>query len=231
MAALVNLCRSLQTPSAFINALPTLRSAILGVKCVGDLGAVFDANNQRCTLDALWIANLRRITTISLLETNAVSVCAFVLPCGASLPLHDHPMMTVMGTVLEGALRVEAYDWVDEENQVAVKLSPSTVQRHGSFFFNTTGGGCIHHLSSSDRCTIFLDVISPPYHAPPSFARCTYYKPARDALVGEHVRLLVYHPAIVMDGLVSVIYCEVLIKKSFFLISSCEEYVRIQLDR
>ncbi|CAI5744983.1 unnamed protein product [Peronospora destructor] len=45
-------------------------------------------------------------------EDKMVSIGIFILPPGVSIPLHDHPRMSVITRVLYGSMRVKTYDLV-----------------------------------------------------------------------------------------------------------------------
>lgn len=64
---------------------------------------------------ALEVANQQQqppITYLHLFEDDEMSMGIFCLPAGATIPLHDHPDMTVFSRVLYGQLFIQAFDWV-----------------------------------------------------------------------------------------------------------------------
>lgn len=98
----------------------------------------------------------------------------FQLAAGESLPLHDHPRMTVWLKVLGGRLRVRSYDWVEKTGrgglarQVADReIGPQTAPQ-----VLLADAGNLHEIHALSSVA-FLDVFSPYYSA----ARpCTYYR-------------------------------------------------------
>ena len=67
------------------------------------------------TADDLGVPPSALRSTKSILYTDVAlsakfTMCIFTLPAGATLPLHDHPGMTVLSKVLWGDLRVSAFD-------------------------------------------------------------------------------------------------------------------------
>ena len=51
------------------------------------------------------------VLTHTIHEGRELELVIFFFPPGASLPLHDHPGMTVYSKVLYGSLALLAYDW------------------------------------------------------------------------------------------------------------------------
>ena len=57
-------------------------------------------------------AEPRVIRTQIVWHSSDFELCIFLFPDGASIPLHNHPNMTVLSKVLYGRLGVRSYDWV-----------------------------------------------------------------------------------------------------------------------
>ena len=56
-------------------------------------------------------ATLKPIHTQIICSSESFELTIFVFPEGATIPLHDHPGMTVFSKVLYGSLEFSAYDW------------------------------------------------------------------------------------------------------------------------
>lgn len=138
----------------------------------------------------------------------AYSVGVFVLPAGASLPLHDHPGMTVASHLLYGDLAMRAFDWVDHD--------ASGGDGRGT---RSTGGaarlvrdanvsapteplvllprqdGNIHAFTASTNCAI-IDVLAPPY-AIGRGRDCTYFRedPLPKGAEGDALLVAIPQPA------------------------------------
>lgn len=152
---------------------------------------------------ALEVSNQQKqppITYLHLFEDEEMSMGIFCLPAGATIPLHDHPDMTVFSRVLYGKLFIQAFDWVDGNEGVAPVQTngsgghgavmgsedPKAPARHAKLVVARVQGvsdpaavlfpkynGNIHTFTALTDCAV-LDVLSPPYNA--KFGRdCTYY--------------------------------------------------------
>ena len=53
------------------------------------------------------------IRTQSVYESPAFDIVVFLFPAGATIPLHDHPGMTVFSKVLYGKLGMRSFDWLE----------------------------------------------------------------------------------------------------------------------
>ncbi|KAF1329750.1 2-aminoethanethiol dioxygenase, partial [Globisporangium splendens] len=130
-------------------------------------------------------------------EDDKFSMGIFILPPGASIPLHDHPEMTVISRVLYGNLHVKACDLVPQKEVAALvsehfsSNSPSDSDapsyRIARMCTNqeitaphTTellpDRGNLHEFVAGDGigCAIF-DILTPPYE-PDEGRDCTYYR-------------------------------------------------------
>jgi predicted metal-dependent enzyme (double-stranded beta helix superfamily) len=79
-----------------------------------------------------------QIEFVDVLDTPTFTIGIFILPKGRSLPLHDHPGMTVLSKVLYGSLLVSRFDkedysrptdMTDFSEQFPVKVRAGTVLR------------------------------------------------------------------------------------------------------
>ena len=66
------------------------------------------------------------IRTQIICSTRTFELVVFLFPAGASIPLHDHPQMTVLSKVLYGSLSMKSYDW--EEPPSAADLAALTAE-------------------------------------------------------------------------------------------------------
>lgn len=104
----------------------------------------------------------------------------FCLPCGAVIPLHDHPGMTVMTRLLYGRMHVRAFDVLQRKESLMgrrwnVKLRDEFVmQEENCLSFLTPDKANIHTFRALTSCAM-LDVLAPPY-SPKRGRDCTYYK-------------------------------------------------------
>ena len=136
-----------------------------------DTGACFGLSLEEAALAAT------RITMLHFVVTNRCSCSIFILPAGVSLPLHDHPGMTVHHRLLMGRLHDFSLDWVDQGKGLATVVrnawrEPST----DVTIIEPTKGGVLHAFSAGpEGPAVFIDVISPPYFAAPDHAPCTYF--------------------------------------------------------
>lgn len=138
----------------------------------------------------------------------------FILPPGASIPLHDHPEMSVISRVLYGNLHVKSCDIVPLKDAVALidqhfpstgAPTPAALPRIARMYTNqviaapyTTellpDRGNLHEFVAGDAigCAIF-DILTPPYE-PDEGRDCTYYRfvgPAKqDEASGEELVVL-----------------------------------------
>lgn len=117
----------------------------------------------------------------------------FILPPGASIPLHDHPEMSVISRVLYGSMHVRSCDLVAEASSSASEttqsLSSSSLLARVCadetiFAPHTTellpDHGNLHEFVAGDAigCAIF-DILTPPYE-PDDGRDCTYYRVVGD---------------------------------------------------
>jgi len=139
------------------------------------------------------------ISYLHLYECDLFSMGVFVLPTSASIPLHNHPGMTVLSRLLYGNMHVRAYDWLDPHDE---KLNRNpTIARKAKLVVDhvlgaeqngtepphasetevlyPTSGGNIHAFTALTPCAV-LDVLAPPY-SPPTGRHCTYYRATSNA--------------------------------------------------
>ncbi|CAN6465009.1 unnamed protein product [Victoria cruziana] len=103
---------------------------------------------------------------------NLFSIGVFLLPESATIPLHDHPGMTVFTKLLFGSVRLRSYDWVEpfepeDELPSQVRLAKLKVDNVftapcDAFVLYPASGGNLHCLQAVQPCAV-LDVLGPPY--------------------------------------------------------------------
>jgi predicted metal-dependent enzyme (double-stranded beta helix superfamily) len=98
-------------------------------------------------------------------EGGHFEVATIEFDAGDSIPLHNHPEMTGVIQCVSGAVRVEAFDLLDEpatSGNLRLKRVVNTTLRAGQFSTLTSSRGNIHALVA-EEFTEMLDVFTPPY--------------------------------------------------------------------
>lgn len=126
------------------------------------------------------------ITYLHLYECDEFSMGIFCLPTSASIPLHNHPGMTVLSKLLYGSMHVRAYDWAAQPPPGATarlprgarlaRLVEDTVLSApcATQSLHPTSSGNIHAFAAVTPCAV-LDVLTPPYDAQKGRS-CTYFR-------------------------------------------------------
>eukprot|EP00741_Cyanophora_paradoxa_P015299 tig00000194_g14768.t1 len=134
--------------------------------------------------DARWRDALDRercaISYVQLYEDSYISVGLFLMPRGSSIPLHDHPGMSVVSKVVEGRIHVRSYDFLDG----SVADRPYRGHLQASLRADEVLGRAdpahillpkwknLHEIQALEDSAV-LDILAPPY----SDARdCTYFR-------------------------------------------------------
>ena len=120
--------------------------------------------------------------------TNNFTVGIFCLAPGATIPLHDHPGMTVVSRLITGRMQVRSFDWASPDDSPASSYAPrralevkpaGTEVREGDIMMlHADEGGNLHEFTALEY-TCILDVLAPPY-SPSGGRDCTYYSMADD---------------------------------------------------
>lgn len=121
-----------------------------------------------------------------LIRLAVLSVCSFIsrifiLPPGVSIPLHDHPGMSVISRVLYGSLHIKAYDLIKDGAVLSGKKHMARLQTdeimtapHMTELLPDCGN--LHQLVGGDDIgCAFFDIITPPYDSNDG-RDCTYFR-------------------------------------------------------
>ena len=157
------------------------------------LNTVDSTNQREFALDSLYSLeqytqsqNKPSIGVLNFFESSACTVTGFVLAPYGRIPLHDHPSLSVFMKIVFGSIRITSFDattpTASPSNHIKgpcnARLVTDAILSDTEQTITIEGngtGGSYHHICTGRHGGIFVDVISPPYGAPPSFSDCTYY--------------------------------------------------------
>ena len=190
MAALTNALQALgarakQTITRRPNAVADLHNAVRDAarQNANDLkqpGPHIDALlNAMSAVDAaaLNIDDVQRpgaCTYLGIVEHADYAIAAFVLAPHATIPLHDHPGMTVLSSVISGSMRVTSFD-VGADGKARRSSSIMTSADGPAALFPCQDN--VHEFRAGDAGACVLDVIVPPYDEDAGRA-CHYFEAA-----------------------------------------------------
>jgi len=167
-----------------------------------DVGLSEPLNNSGSSEDVV-SNNSEPISYLHMYDCDRFTMGIFCIPGGSTIPLHDHPEMTVLSKLLYGKLHVRSFDWLasaphgnnrytqGDESKAPLRVSPSFSLPKGSrpamqvadkvmypssptAVLFPDNGGVVHEFMALTDCAI-LDVLSPPYNVAEG-RDCTYYK-------------------------------------------------------
>ncbi|ETV88971.1 hypothetical protein H257_00392 [Aphanomyces astaci] len=151
------------------------------------------------------LPRFRPIRYIEVYEDADISMGIFVMPPGTTIPLHNHPQMTVISRVLYGSMQVNAFDlvppdedeafWVRKEERIRkaeiqhnrfpkfrprhlkVAIQRSTDVVHGPATTELLPDRCNIHefIAVGDVGCAIFDILTPGYN-PLAGRDCTYYR-------------------------------------------------------
>ena len=87
-------------------------------------------------------------TYLGIVEHADYAIAAFVLAPHATIPLHDHPHMTVLSRVVRGSLRVTSFD-VGADGKARRSISLMTTKCRDHLYWNSSFYGCCIALCGS----------------------------------------------------------------------------------
>lgn len=122
----------------------------------------------------------KEIVYMDVHQDEDVCIAVFVIPKGKSIPLHDHPFMTVFSKVLWGELEISSYDLVGDpfadigRGRIAIE-HPVCVAKANDMRVLTPRSHNIHQFRAKSSTAVF-DVMIPPYDSE-SGRSCHYFTP------------------------------------------------------
>ena len=111
-------------------------------------------------------------TYLGIVENDEYAIAAFVLAPHAKIPLHDHPGMTVLSSVISGSLRVTSFD-VGADGKARRSSSIMTSADGPAALFPCQDN--VHEFVAGADGACVLDVIVPPYDEDAGRA-CHYFE-------------------------------------------------------
>ncbi|TPX39074.1 hypothetical protein SeMB42_g06480 [Synchytrium endobioticum] len=126
----------------------------------------------------------------AVLENDEFTLCIFTLQMGQTMPVHDHPSMAVFSRVIDGVLKVKAYEWMDSDNPSAdrpkrrrarIRLDEdiSSTSLNSLLVIKPGTGINLHSFTAVSDKVVILDLLGPPYTESDGDRPCTHYREER----------------------------------------------------
>eukprot|EP00210_Caulerpa_lentillifera_P002835 g2709.t1 len=126
------------------------------------------------------------IEYLGVYEGNDFDIGVFCFSKGCTIPIHDHPQMTVLTRLLYGELRFTSYDLIKPLSRrgcFSGRISRAGVlSEDNCLSFLLPNKSNLHKFEALSNCAI-LDVLAPPY-SEENGRPCNYYAPRSEARGG-----------------------------------------------
>jgi len=126
-------------------------------------------------------STLKNVNYLHVHEEEAFTMGIFILPPRTTIPLHDHPGMTVLSRVLFGDLHVFSCDWVGnaaeskKKGGIARVRAEKQIKGPSVCTLEPERENLHSFMGGSEKGCAILDIITPPYDEDMGRS-CTYYK-------------------------------------------------------
>lgn len=140
--------------------------------------------------------------SMSIVSCEEHDIAVFVVPKGNTLPLHDHPGMTVASKLLHGSLEVTSFDHADKHEGLYYTTTEIKKASDDTWILSPSQGN-LHQFRALSNCVI-LDVLTPPYDN--TKRKCTFYEVNRIERGGRVLWKLNARPSYWMPDEDSIVY-------------------------
>ncbi|KAF8684375.1 hypothetical protein HU200_044265 [Digitaria exilis] len=118
------------------------------------------------------------ITYKTIFQCNKFEIAVIFLPPGTTMPLHDHPGMTVFTKLLTGSAHIRVFSGPGSSILAEKVLDHDITKDSGAWvLFPDTGGNVHRFVAGEETYCAFLNVLTPSSSPPANQRRCsTFYK-------------------------------------------------------
>jgi cysteamine dioxygenase len=120
---------------------------------------------------------------MTVVKDKQFDIAVFILPAGKSLPLHDHPCMSVISKVISGNLKIKGYNkkGLQTGRTIIGTLCEDSIKTSADeSWILTPSYSNLHEFIALSNCVVF-DILIPPYQEPER--PCNFYNFANNNIV------------------------------------------------
>ncbi|KYQ89231.1 hypothetical protein DLAC_11795 [Tieghemostelium lacteum] len=120
------------------------------------------------------LKNNKSVYYFPIIEMKAFTLAVFAFPPNSTIPLHDHPDMTVLSKVLYGHVYCKNYHLLDKKSQEVKFTGEVKLDETSGTKITYPQENNLHCFYTESKSTAVLDLLYPPYDN--IYRSCNYYK-------------------------------------------------------